>query len=334
MSVKIIIISTCTNNKNYKVPAGCNLDDLKRNTYKWAINSWFERIQNPVHSRYPAYKMYSGSHWKETLACVDVAEDKGFSPELWVISAGWGLIPANYKIVPYLATFAQEENSIHSLQWSKEFCVRERSRIWWKEINSRRCAKLPGTFLELRRLFRNTENIFFLFILSKDYYLAVEPEIIELVAHGVNVSIVSCGLYSRVSSVNPLVRDHILPVGEKFKQENDYLNKDNTSLNARLAKWIISNYSDALHLGYEALYKELKTKDLHLKKPKKTKPVTLSDEEIMDFIHKTYEPSKSTATALLTDLRHKENKSCEWRRFTRLFKLYADGYSKGGYANA
>jgi hypothetical protein len=332
--MKLIIISTCTNNKNYKVPAGCNLDDLKRNTYKWSINSWLEHIQNPAHSRYPVYDLYSGSHWKETLACIDAARDKGFLPELWVMSAGCGLISANHAVVPYSATFAQEENSIHSLEWPKELCEKERSRIWWKEINSKKCIKLPGTFLELYRSFNKTENVFFLFILSKDYYLAVEPEIIELVAFLENVSIVSCGTFSRISRVSPLVRDHVLPVGEKFKQENDYLNKDNMSLNARIAKWIILNYSDALHLGYRELYKEIKTKDLQLEKPKKPKPASLSDEEIMAFIHKAYKSSTTTATALLTDLRHKENKSCEWRRFVRLFKLYTNSYSKGGYANA
>ena len=98
MGVKIVIISTCTNNKNYKVPPGCNLDDLNRNTYKWTINSWIKHIQNPMHSRYPVYKMYSGSHWKETLACIDAARDKGFLPELWVMSAGCGLISANHAV--------------------------------------------------------------------------------------------------------------------------------------------------------------------------------------------------------------------------------------------
>ena len=224
------------------------------------VVSWLETIQDHNLVKYSAEDLYGGSHWKEVIKCVNVSRDFKFLPELWIVSAGWGLIPSDFKITPYAASFAEGENSIQNLKWPKELSGKERSRYWWSEINRRRNADLPQSLIQLNFTLKNKSKFCFLIILSKEYYFPLELEIIELISAGAEVVIISCGIYSEIETVNPLVRDHVLPLNTKFKLADPYLKKNCHVLNARLATWIIRNYQNDLKNGREAIHASLSEK--------------------------------------------------------------------------
>ena len=54
----------------------------------------------------------------------------------------------------------------------------------------------------------------------------------------------------------------------------------------------------------------------------------------LDFIDENFETDSSSATKLLKVLRHREKKSCEQKRFGKLYKSYVKNYSKGGLFDA
>ncbi|MCP4611713.1 MAG: hypothetical protein GY845_23635 [Planctomycetes bacterium] len=329
MNKKLIVISTCSNKKRYPPDESCTLDFCRRQSCSATIEEWIKTTNNPQWTRYTARRLYKGAHWKETLACTKVANERGFAPELWILSAGWGLISSNDNISSYSATFASGKNSIHNLPWPREYTIRDRSRKWWQEINRKQKNKEVHSLSELPFLFE-AEKLCFLMIMSKDYYLAIEPEVIKLISQGIEVIIVSAGLYTDINRASPLVRDHILPFNDKYTQIDPYLKQANTSLNARLAKWLIKEHYKELRQGLSVLYKVISKIERELPAIKRRKVRRLTDEEVIEFINENYIPNSSTATKLLKRLRHKEKKSCEQKRFGALFKKYERNCTKGG----
>ena len=150
-----------------------------------------------------------------------------------------------------------------------------------------------------------------------------------LIGQGHEVILVSGGVYSGITSVNPMVREHILPVNDKLKQVDDYLNHTNVTLNARVATWLVRTQSESLRKGLKVLYPFMD--NLLESLPEMTRrPVRrMTDDEVLAFIRKHYNPDSSTATKLLTQLRHQENRSCEQKRFGRLFMQFKLN-NKGG----
>jgi hypothetical protein len=257
---RLLIISTCSSLKRFPIPVGCELEGYKQKPHEQVLSAWLETIQDTKWLKYSAENLYIGSHWKEIMECVKIGQGLGFSPELWVVSAGWGLVSSDFNMTPYSATFSPGENSIHNLDWPKEFSIKDRSRHWWNQINKNRELDFPQSLPNLFSSFEDISNVRFLIILSKDYYLPLELEIIELISAGAEVMIISCGIYSEIETVNPLIRDHVLPLNTKFKLADSYLKKNCHVLNARLATWIIRNYKNDLKNGKEAIYASLSEK--------------------------------------------------------------------------
>jgi hypothetical protein len=259
-SYTLLIVSTCSSMKRFPILSECALEGYAGEFHDQVLNNWLDNLQDSNKKKFSAEDLYIGSHWKEIMTCAKRSRNAGFIPKLWIVSAGWGLIPSDFKITPYTASFAEGENSIHNLKWPKELSGKERSRFWWSEINRRRNADLPQSLLQLNFTLNNKSKFRFLIILSKEYYFPLELEIIELISAGAEVVIISCGIYSEIETVNPLVRDHVLPLNAKFKLADPYLKKNCHVLNARLATWIIRNYQNDLKNGREAIHASLSEK--------------------------------------------------------------------------
>lgn len=332
MPKKLLVFSTCTNDKRYFPEDICLLDSCIRKTYSSSIKEWLKRIKKTSLATYPAIKLYKGSHWKESKACLTTAHEKGLDADLWILSAGWGLIRADDKISSYSATFSNAKNSIHNLPWPDEFSLKDRSRFWWDAITQ--AQKKRTQLSQIPDSYSRVSDLCMLFILSKEYYHAIEPEMIKLISRGIKVVIVSAGLYSEINSASPVVRNHILPFNDKFKQICKYLNHTNTSLNARLANWLIKEHYSSLHKKISVLYKTIYDIEQSLPEIKRKNVVKMTDDEVLDFIDKHYNSNSCSATKLLKILRHKDKKSCEQKRFGKLYKLYQENHSKGGLFDA
>lgn len=334
MPKKLMIISTCTNEKRSIPAPECRLDTCIQGTCVLTVKKWLSQIERADLPRRSARTMYAGSHWKETLACVSAASTEGYDAHLWVLSAGWGFIHSEQEVTPYSATFAAGRNSVQNLPWRPELSPKERSREWWKLLHTYRCGE---EFLSLGDLPDRSEaedDLHLVLIVSGEYFGAIEPEVLELVGRGIGVTIVSAGLYRKLSGVSPLLREHVLPVSEKFKQADGYLNKTNVSLNARLATWIIREHGAALRQGHDALYARLAEIDSRLPDMKRPKPVKMTDEEVLAYIARTYDPATSSATSLLRRLRWEEGMSCEQKRFGELFRRHVESTLRKGLFDA
>ena len=90
---------------------------------------WSNRINNPATKQYPALEMYKGAHWSIAKQIHGLTSKENLDIELWIASAGYGLIKANTMIESYSATFAKG---------SSESVVDEGKTCWWDLLSSRK----------------------------------------------------------------------------------------------------------------------------------------------------------------------------------------------------
>lgn len=321
-SSKLTIVSTCTNQKRGTVSEELHLGSFAGRFYREAAKQWIKALEAPQ-STVPAHDLYLGSHWQESLATQTSGNEQDLTSQLWVLSAGYGLVPATEKLAPYAASFAGGPDSIQNLNWPDDYSTRQKAQEWWSLLHHYRDQKNLRRFTSLARSRRPL-----LIILSREYYAAIEPEIIDLVSAGVNLLLVSAGLYRNLTSVSPVVRPYVLPFSDAFKQVDPYLNKTNVSLNARLANWLVKNHLKDLLGGVDVIGPMLKDVLDNLPPMERKEVIPMSDDEVLAFIAKNHSETLNSATRLLRQLRDVEQKSCEQKRFGSLYRKFNQSHEQ------
>ncbi len=147
-NVKICILSSCTDKKLY-----CPPNQLTRDDFQWIHDRRFIQEEAKLEAfRTPASKLYRGDQHKRLLQGIE--EYKRNNPahtiDLWILSAGYGLIPGKREIVPYHCTFrGMKPHEISS--WS-------------------RFLNIPQT---IRQLFTSRYDLLIV-LLGEDYLRALE----------------------------------------------------------------------------------------------------------------------------------------------------------------
>lgn len=148
------LIVTCTRRKS--VPADDTVFPIEEDAGT-AYAAWRKILARACHERtaMTAGDLYTGQHWRRAAAAVATS-----GAELWVISAGLGLLHVTDRVVPYEATFS-----------SMPFCHQD----MWQRLTSgpptmRRCASLLT-------LMRERPHDRFIIAASPVYLRAVEEDL-------------------------------------------------------------------------------------------------------------------------------------------------------------
>lgn len=149
------LIVTCTRRKT--VSAGETIFPDERDAGR-AYGIWMERLAQARRGSPPmtAGELYTGQHWSRAAAA---AARNG--AEMWVISAGLGLLHVSDPVIPYEATFSSMPFS-HSRLWES---------LTTRPPAERRCASL-------RRLMKARPDDRFVVAASPVYLRAVESDLL------------------------------------------------------------------------------------------------------------------------------------------------------------
>jgi hypothetical protein len=118
------VVVTCTNRKTAAIPAKLRLGSLSGQTADDLAQAWIARVANPVEQLLPARDLYAGEHW--AIARGLPGSDASHRTQLWVCSAGYGLIPAHALIQPYAVAFSGHEDRVPG--------GADGARRWWQAI--------------------------------------------------------------------------------------------------------------------------------------------------------------------------------------------------------
>jgi len=109
----ILIVTSCTGEKSVEHKQALTLADFRRGPEHVA-----RRERDLAEALTPAEDLYSGQQHVRLMRGVRaLRESNGFTVDLWILSAGYGLVQASRKLAPYEATF-QGMKSAERRRWA------------------------------------------------------------------------------------------------------------------------------------------------------------------------------------------------------------------------
>jgi len=279
-------------------------------------------LETGPNSLIQASDLYIGNYWSLVQKLTVEAARQGLEPNLWIISAGYGLISATDRVIPYSATFTRRDADSVTGKPTET----NPSEAWWNELthlnlldsdNPRSLEGLIGTY----------SKDYFLVVASSEYLNAIQSDLVRglhiLEKQGELVLISSkTAQISEELTPNYISTDARLLCGPNCVTEcNIHLLGRNvrTSIGVSLAKTLLGNLR--INGGFSAASFRKEVMNAVKKSPELFvhKRIPMSDLEVKSFVQRelTAMPSVS-ATQLLKKLRS-QGRACEQKRFRELY---------------
>jgi hypothetical protein len=253
-----------------------------------------------------------GEHWQAALSIPGIGDQVGLPVDLWVASAGYGLVNAGDSIKPYAATFAP--GLPDSVVGMGEPNRPSRNGNWWGQL-AQWPGPNPGNPRSVSELARQNPGNYLLVVLGSTYLSAVQDDVItarSLLKDPGLLLIISAGT-SRSSRLG----SNLIPVGSAHQQA---LGGTRVSLNARAARWLIATWPDH---RFSAAAIASAVAGMRRQQVMRAKGKQMSDAEVSAFIRAQLEKQPSVRkTALLRQLRS-QGQACEQDRFAGIFEQVA-----------
>lgn len=307
---KVRMVVTCTDGKTIPARAPLRLRDHPDGVDDRA-ERWVIALESAPVAGVTASSLYKGEHWSIARSLPALAAGVGWDLELWVASAGYGLVRADAPLKPYAATFTNGQPD--SVDCSPTRGVAEpAAQRWWSTLTRWR-GPAPTAPRSLAVLAETAPDVPLVFVGSAAYLRAVGPDLSAAVGaleDADRLLVVSGG------SEGPVVAQHRLPVDARLLHA---LGGTRISLNVRVAAHLVATANDhcfGLGRSREQLaglleqQPDLPTYDR----------LPLTDEEVRLFIENELEVDHAASqTALLRRLRDSA-RACEQKRFGALYR--------------
>jgi hypothetical protein len=300
----IQIVVTCSDRKRRQAPHRLRLRSLPQRGDRSML--WIERLKEEPIASFPAIDLYAGEHWSAVKGLMNASLRSGFTPDLWICSAGYGLVPANAELKPYSATFARGHgDSIDGPGDSARV-----SSDWWSQLGKWR-GPAKGQPRSITRLAATRPRTPLLMVSSSSYLRALEEDVLGagdiLQDH---LIVLSTG-----AKRNGGLREFLVPVDARFQH---CVGGSRVGLNARVAAFLLEETRGDLDRRrvfsmFDRASKRLPAIPVYERTP-------INDEQAIKLIRRTLRTNGPiSATSALQRLRS-EGWACEQKRFGDLFR--------------
>lgn len=309
------VFVTCTKRKTQIPTSTLCLGSVPKGSHAAVARQWTRRLEAGQIGATPARLLYSGDHWKIASQLPNACKQAGVIAPLWVISAGYGLIPNDAPVAAYSATFSQG----HPDQISERFSPvpSNPKSAWWDEL-AHWAGPCPGLPRRIQDVVVRNPSAPALVIASPSYLEAVENDLLGaagLLDQPSLLVIVAAG----ARKTGPLA-DFLVDCDSRFQAA---LGGARMSLNQRIARHIL------LHKPPWPWSAEGFSQTLAATCPTKGRPAPragtkITDAEVKKYLRKKLAADpRSRPTGLLRELRG-NGISCEQKRFKALFQEIAE----------
>jgi hypothetical protein len=223
------VIVTCTKDKRAVVTKRCSLRSVPKGTIAERIAEWRGRLESCEDAQVIVRDLYAGDHWSIARSI----SSKRFNVNLWVCSAGYGLLRLADQITPYSATFASSH--IDSVcRNTTDYHEGHAAMAWWRQLAKWRGPSKgqPRSLTELAALHPRCAM---LVVASEIYLNAIATDLrgaLQELADPNLLSIISAGS-KKISGLE----EHLIPCDARFQS---LVNGARRSLNVRIASRILS----------------------------------------------------------------------------------------------
>ena len=312
MTVKANILVTCANRKGVATAPGLMLRTLGGEDIDDRALAWVKLLDRSTAPTCPAHDLYGGDHWQVVRSLKAVGEASRVAVDVWVCSAGYGLVPVHAPLRSYAATFSSGHPD--SVVVRHKSLTRREIRIkWWLSIAG--WAGPSGAVRTVADLAQREPDSPLLVAASPPYLDAMADDLIEARSVlGEGRLAIFCG----GDWHGPALAASMIPCDARLQS---HLGGARTSLNVRCLRHALTGAGgDASRLTVSKLSESftfLLHRQANLQPAKRE---TLSDDQILTYIQRALDSeSDLSATCLLTRLRQ-SGWACEQARFGRLFR--------------
>jgi hypothetical protein len=303
------VVVTCTKQKTRTPSERLQLRNLQSTSVERRASQWFNLLQSSQDEVLPAKQLYAGDHWSVARELTQPGRGTR-CVNVWVASAGYGLLSIDERIVPYSATFSNPHPDSVILD-DCETAKADQKCEWWNELVA--CdwkREHPHSVTELAA---ESPNDPLIIVASKNYLNSLYDDLLcareEMKNHNL-FSIISAGTEQLYE-----LTDSLVPANARLQH---YVGGVRRSLNIRLARYALQSTTrgnstlDRLSTLFEDLLKESPELPTYNRTP-------MTDAAITRFIlQKLNRKAPATHTRLLRELRA-SGKACEQKRFRYLF---------------
>jgi len=268
--------------------------------------------------------MYGGEHWTLARRSLEVCENAGVAADLWIASAGYGLIPAHAPLSPYSATFAQgvPDSVTRGCRDAKKRPAILQS--WWACLggfsgpDSQACRSVQALAVKSPRSA-------LIVVGAPDYIRAMRQDLLAARAALDTPDRLIVVSNRDLKSDDELSR-HLIPVDERCRT---LLGGTMQGLNARVALSLLEWGHDG-PLTFPRLRKRYDEMVSDAEKPQKPNRDKMDDKDVLAFLRAelTRDP-RAGWTPLLKALRG-GGRACEQSRFKELHKQVRDELGQQG----
>jgi DGQHR domain-containing protein len=305
----ISLVTVCTNRKSVP-PSGRlqakRLPSGRQETVSKTWRDWLRRAQ----PRVPARELYAGRGFKEALAVVEA-----FNTDLWIVSAGLGLVHGDDEVPSYDLTLAAgTDSSILSKVTDGSFDAAR----WWSDMGRRRRPKRS-----LYALLSSRPNGHVVISLPGSYLDLIQDDLLSTGTLALRkVRLVGPLDLERVA---PRLRPLIMPYDDRLNGPTSPLKGTRADFPQRAARHFLQEAcADGLSDDPEEDAERVRASLRELVWPEQAVRRQLGDDDIVEVILSRWDRAAGQSTKMLRLLRDEEGIACEQGRFIQLFKRAAN----------
>ncbi len=311
---RVQIVVTCTSRKRRPVPMGLCFRTISASTAPVRHAMWAQALRDAPVDVVAATDLYGGDSWQiaRSLPAQASGNDAAGRAELWVASAGYGLVNESALLKPYAATFAgrHPDTVIHPGDPGDQ---RSRARRWWQLLTS---DPGPDRYAprSLAALAATHSGELLLVVASASYLAALADDLVaarNALAAPEHLLIVSVG-----GCLGGLLANNLLPADARLRM---LVGGTLSALNLRVSRWLLERVGPG-KLTLPAVHAELARALAALEAWTPATGTRLSSTEVRQFILSAQaEQPGLSRTALLRRLRA-AGYACEQARFAAIMR--------------
>ena len=312
MKPTINVVVTCTKRKRIFPERDLQLRSVRGRSLAERNRFWLFRLKKAAGKTTNARDLYAGDHWSVVRALDREVTNSKLAVDIWICSAGYGLVGLDAKLHPYAATFAVGFLDSITRGMSK-LDPWEGGKQWWRLLTKWK-GPTTGSPRSIAALARRHPQRPLLVVASPNYLSALEDDLLNAAK-----SLKGDGRLMIVTSASqrvPELSKYCLPCSAVLQS---VVGGARTSLNVRLARKLLEEISPG-KLNYSTARKKLERLVRQQPKSKPKPRRKTNDAAVRQFIIKALKRDPGVSCNALLRRFRAGGRACKYSRFRALFR--------------
>lgn len=296
-----LVITTCTNRKRKRIPDHLHACALLQGEMTDVAEEWARRLAS-ASDLYPASDLYGGRGFQEAILAADILDG-----DLFVVSAGLGLVEARAKIPAYACTILTDAADSIVARTRGPFAPTK----WWRAL-----ASVSPHHRGLAGVARRSTGLICA-ALSDSYLNMLSADLVAL------PKVVLCRLriFTRAPAdkVAPSLRPSIMPYDDRLDGPDSPIRGTRGDFAGRALRHFAEHIATKRDQRSAAEHAKAVVTALHgWDMPRRFARHRLDDAAILNVIRSRWDAERGSSTRLLRHLRDDRGVACEQGRFAAL----------------